>query len=738
MPTRFATADLIAACMASTCKDRLGASIARPIGVGRAGHGAAWSKRLAETQLTTTLASEASTYERLRMAHEDFLSAKYGERCAEEARALDSIRNAQLMTATYHAIKLQARFRGWFARCKCAIKRREQKYLWQDFRRRRKEEQRQKALDEIEAQKAQAELDTQPSESAMRMQRISQMCKMYAFQEDEWNPNESLFHGESLIGGRASVSVPQLSALLGSASASSSAMSSPTAAASSSTMLLSPLSSRLPSEAVTSPQIAASKNSLENNELLKVDEAVSSPEMSFSSKDKNDCDSALDSTAESTSLSRKEDSKRIDRYDSQHHLSVDELLYNPLSSNLTPVASPSNDASKIGIGLDGHALSRRYMEEANKDAEELYKAGLRDRALRKNLKRPGTRPFARQKTVVGAKEWHRSETSQMAAEQPKLRLTYSIKFTKTEDAAEMLRTTFLNNRNDPGVLDQSDYQYEVIDKYLECCDMWKSKPNSQVLAELSNAEPYQTDSCHKWWEIQYDFQNAHLGDRGGSCLLIALALDPRLSSLSLRNCSLRSGSGPVICTFIEMHPKLERIDLSHNSLSFQFGENLLEALDKRKSRHSSREKDRSQLDRRQKTSLFSRVDSELTGIKRRVSSTSIATMSQMRPPPVKDIMVNLESTWFTWNCTRGFVCGAPCGNLWAGSNDARQKLSPSGLEELRSKLEDSERIHFGIPPGDCMLPRVSPATDPTADFNSPVATVLSQIQHQQVSLLPCI
>merc|ERR1712166_228892 len=73
-----------------------------------------------------------------------------------------------------------------------------------------------------------------------------------------------------------------------------------------------------------------------------------------------------------------------------------------------------------------------------------------------------------------------------------------------------------------------------------------------------------------------------IGDAGAACLLHALALDPRITSLNLRGCGLRGGSGQSIAVFIEMHNKIEEINLSHNSLSFEFGELLVEALRNRK------------------------------------------------------------------------------------------------------------------------------------------------------------
>lgn len=132
LPACYATAELIGACIASMRKDRLQEVISRPIGVGRAGREAAWTRHAAETELATATASDVTTYERLRMSQEDLESARFGEICMEESRKFNLVRQEQLLTATYHAIKLQSRFRGWCARCRCAIKRREQKKLFRN------------------------------------------------------------------------------------------------------------------------------------------------------------------------------------------------------------------------------------------------------------------------------------------------------------------------------------------------------------------------------------------------------------------------------------------------------------------------------------------------------------------------------------------------------------------------------------------------------------------------------
>lgn len=213
------------------------------------------------------------------------------------------------------------------------------------------------------------------------------------------------------------------------------------------------------------------------------------------------------------------------------------------------------------------------------------------------------------------------------------------------------------------------------DKYLECCARYNAKPNSQVLEELRRSEPVQGDDGP---EVSYSFGNAHVGDSGCVCLLQALALDPRLVSLSLRGCCLRGGSGPVLAVFIEMHSGLRDIDLSRNSLSYEFGELLLEALHQRSLQAPK----------------IKVASARRTGGPRGSIMGGIMPSAPVGPDATRnEISVNLEG-WFTGDVTDGYAVGPPCGNLWAGVADNRSKLGPTGYDKLRNRLNNTEEVKF--------------------------------------------
>lgn len=298
---------------------------------------------------------------------------------------------------------------------------------------------------------------------------------------------------------------------------------------------------------------------------------------------------------------------------------------------------------------------------------------------------------SRTKAKVSARMRAHERTStrtQSLLDQPDIKLTKSIKFMDADEAGSLLRKTFQRQKTTHhlemplefqrqnavhgAVSFEEDIAEAVRERYLACCNRWNSKPNSQVMSCLRNTEAVPGEDGDGL-EISYDFGGAHLGDRGVTCLLHALALDKRLVSLSLRSCGLRGGSAPVIAIFIEMHAKLRSIDLSFNSLSFEAGEVLLGALERRSK------------GRRNKKHLW--------------NYQAGAPMSRPGTPPkqLDDLMVDLTGTWFGWDQSEGQTVGPPCGNLWAGTNDTRAKLAPSSYEALRNSLDKTQRVRYKVP-----------------------------------------
>lgn len=650
VPARFATAELIAACMVSTQKHRLKESIAKPVGVGRAGHDAAWARQQAQSQLDHASAAEAMTYERLRMAHEDLLSSWYGEQCADEAQKLEAVRQEELATATFHAVKLQAQFRGWCARCRCAIKRRAQMQLWQEIRKKKQEDQRLKDFQEVEAKRARSSiLNTEPSKEAKRMQKIANICDAYALREDLYiDDTGSDWEPDGAIGSAAEQG----------------------------------LQGRLPMDApFASPQQREVR--MEDQQKISQAEEVH--------------DDALGSTAD---------------------FSLGETS-NPLSPSFSlSGASPQKPFSSES---PEHLQLSPYLRKARLAAEDERIRRLQEQA------RSARKAQGKVRALERAGAYTKRESQFGSDDQPSIKLTQSIKFTQSEEAVVLLRTAFAKQIDKHNLGSTRNLEVDVAEqvrsKYLECCELWNAKPNSQVLTSLQNARPTWADDGI---EIGYNFENAHLGDRGGVCLLNALALDPRISSLSLRSCCLRGGCGPVIALFIELHPKLREIDLSRNSLSYEFGELLLEALDRRA--HSRRTKSKHKGISAARTAVLAPADVSPPSkanapLPRSDSKMPVSRAASKMPPTVDasvlrspskatgvvsmgEVTINLEGTWFSWDRAEGYTVSPPCGTLWAGLSDNRSKLAPSGYEKLRKRLDNTELVQYKKIPPEGWLPSV--------------------------------
>jgi len=351
------------------------------------------------------------------------------------------------------------------------------------------------------------------------------------------------------------------------------------------------------------------------------------------------------------------------------------------------------------------AAEEEHLGKVREKARHQAKAQAHLRALDRTMTRARKEALERTTTLMGSdlNEERRNAdqdnelpmkktTTSHHKDQPTIRLTQSIKFVASEQASMQLRKEFNQQRDSlqrrpsfgsGGEIELSPFE-RVRDKYIACCNRWSAKPNSQVLATLRSAVPVLgADGV----EISYNFENAHLGDRGGVCLLHALALDLRLVSLCLRGCCLRGGCGPVLAVFIEMHPKLRDIDLSLNSLSFEFGELLLDALDRRARIMPTLPRNKIAVQAPMQTTKAPGSRCSVT------SPVMVQSLTPTRAPNF-DVNVNLEGTWFTWDYTAGHTVGPPCGTLWAGLKDNRSKLTPSGYEKLRDKLEKTQLIQY--------------------------------------------
>merc|ERR1712217_1395 len=170
--------------------------------------------------------------------------------------------------------------------------------------------------------------------------------------------------------------------------------------------------------------------------------------------------------------------------------------------------------------------------------------------------------------------------------------------------------------------------------------------------------------------VSYDFSQSHVGDRGVVCVLHAIAMDPRCSALSLRSCGLRSSSGGCIAAFAELHPRIAFLDLSHNCFSFESGELLLEALNRRSRRNTSEVP----------TGLPSAPPHQ---------PDSPRHLGQKLPR----VVVDVGGTALAWD-RGGFTVGPPSGNMWAGLSDSRARFAPSEYEKLRGRLDESCKFGY--------------------------------------------
>lgn len=209
----------------------------------------------------------------------------------------------------------------------------------------------------------------------------------------------------------------------------------------------------------------------------------------------------------------------------------------------------------------------------------------------------------------------------------------------------------------PGISDSSGL---LRAQYVECCKDWQVKPNSQALASFETA--CISFDCNGLVQASYDFGNAHLGDRGVTCVLHALALDQQCRAVSLRACSLYARSSVCIAVFLELHPRLKNLDLSQNGFSYEAGERLLNALQNRRRR-----------------------------------SSSLPFLMEGQPGKRRNTIVELGGTALAWG-HGGITVAPPAGNIWS-CGDFRLQFAPSRYEALRGRLEETERITYNIRSG---------------------------------------
>jgi hypothetical protein len=160
--------------------------------------------------------------------------------------------------------------------------------------------------------------------------------------------------------------------------------------------------------------------------------------------------------------------------------------------------------------------------------------------------------------------------------------TCSTVYTRAVDALRSkVQEVFGNTTASPP--DKAQDIKDLVEKaYLDACSEWHVKPNSKAVTRIRNAKALFTDAnVMRPFITTYDFNGAHLGDRGVICVLLALAHDVCCSNVSLEKCGLHNASAPLIAEFLKLHPSLLQVDLFSNGFSFHAGQLFLRALAKR-------------------------------------------------------------------------------------------------------------------------------------------------------------
>jgi len=222
--------------------------------------------------------------------------------------------------------------------------------------------------------------------------------------------------------------------------------------------------------------------------------------------------------------------------------------------------------------------------------------------------------------------------------------------------------------------------------YEDACEEFGVRPNSLVLKRIGDAvqssELVGRDS-RLGFDISraYDFSHSHVGDRGVRCILYALAVDPYCTEVSLRACGLRQAGAELVSCFVELNPYLGSIDLSENDLSFQAGEVILSALQKRP-----------------KVLTELSQSFELLGNLKQAEALRAAV----------DVQINLGSTALAWDHSGGLTTsGPPSGMIWSRQQRGRAPLAPSSYEKLRGQLDGTHQVTYlcrGLSPGRSQTP----------------------------------
>jgi len=250
------------------------------------------------------------------------------------------------------------------------------------------------------------------------------------------------------------------------------------------------------------------------------------------------------------------------------------------------------------------------------------------------------------------------------------------------EAVDSLRKLFADlkeGREDGALL--SGVAQTVRERYVESCRRWQVKPNSLALSRIEATKV--SSGVDGLFETAYDFSMCHIGDRGAVCLLHALAYDAHCVSVSLASCGLRRACALILGAFIELHPRLNNLDLQQNNLSFDSGESFLASLQHRL--NSSREQ-----------SLRIAVQQPSLGsptMMKQLFTTKRQSTNSPRPPEHRGLRVNLGGTPLAWDRS-GCTVGPPAGSLWAGKGETSARLAPSRYEALRQALDETARFTY--------------------------------------------
>mmetsp|Transcript_77511 Transcript_77511/g.250909 ORF Transcript_77511/g.250909 Transcript_77511/m.250909 type:complete len:959 (+) Transcript_77511:177-3053(+) len=403
----------------------------------------------------------------------------------------------------------------------------------------------------------------------------------------------------------------------------------------------------------------------------------------------------LDADDETTGSTSRIHSVVSDAYEDEDLLLDDEgrgILTQTAASEGSPAAADSGQPSPQGGGQHVPQLPE---EQERPEEEEKAGGWLSDADAREDVDDEdvihappelASPPKPGRPTTALAREAPKAEQRQRSPPRRELPPVPTFE----SEAVDSLRKLFADlkeGRKDGALL--SGVAQTVRERYVESCKHWQVKPNSLALSRIEATKV--SSGADGLFETAYDFSMCHIGDRGAVCLLHALAYDAQCVSVSLASCGLRRACALTLGAFIELHPRLNNLDLQQNNLSFDSGESFLASLQHRL--NSSREQSLRNSSREQALRIAVQPSLGSSTMMKHQFTTKRQFTNSPRPPEHRGLRVNLGGTPLAWDRS-GCTVGPPAGSLWAGKGETSARLAPSRYEALRQALDETARFTY--------------------------------------------